>query len=231
MDTKPTSFVPTSEPFEVADVGKLYLFENDFISRRITSGTAWEPQVADVIHKFVDRNSVCLEGGGHIGTHSILLSKLSKELIVFEPIETYADLLLKNLMINECSNFVLHRKALSSKCSDKGGVLGVEHGNSGGTTLLEDSGSDEIKIEFTTIDSLRLEKLDFVKLDIEGFEAKAIEGGLSTIERLRPVIIAESWDSYPQSSLEGAIEKFQFLLNRGYGIERVGHSEYLFKPV
>lgn len=46
-------------------------------------------------------------------------------------------------------------------------------------------------IQMYRIDDLNLNDCDLIHLDIEGYETKAIEGALNTIEKFRPVIITE----------------------------------------
>ncbi len=43
-----------------------------------------------------------------------------------------------------------------------------------------------------SIDHLCLEQCDFIKLNIEGAELKALEGGVRTIEKFKPVMFIES---------------------------------------
>ena len=47
--------------------------------------------------------------------------------------------------------------------------------------------SKPIDVQLTTIDELKLEKLDFIKLDIEGYEQLAILGGFESIKKFKPV--------------------------------------------
>lgn len=45
-----------------------------------------------------------------------------------------------------------------------------------------------------TLDSFGLDQVDFIKIDVEGFERKVLLGGQQTIERDRPVIVIEQND-------------------------------------
>jgi hypothetical protein len=46
-------------------------------------------------------------------------------------------------------------------------------------------------IECVRIDDLEIAKLNFIKIDVEGFEFLVLKGALKTIENNRPVILAE----------------------------------------
>ena len=55
-------------------------------------------------------------------------------------------------------------------------------------------------IELTTLDSVRerygLDRLDWVKIDVEGYELKVVRGGLLAIEELRPRLFVEVDDAH-----------------------------------
>ena len=46
-------------------------------------------------------------------------------------------------------------------------------------------------IEVVTLDSLEFETVDFIKIDVEGWEPRVLRGGEQTIKRCRPNIIVE----------------------------------------
>lgn len=68
-----------------------------------------------------------------------------------------------------------------------------------------------------------LERLDFIKIDVEGFEPDVLEGGAGAIERFRPVIYVEfnSWtlmayrNAHPRAFLEDLVRRFPHVLAFG----------------
>ena len=46
-------------------------------------------------------------------------------------------------------------------------------------------------VQSLTIDDLQLDRLDFIKIDVEGFDARALKGGAETIQKLLPIIYFE----------------------------------------
>ena len=89
---------------------------------------------------------------------------------------------------------------------------------------------DEIVVETTTIDQLALKKLDFIKLDIEGYEPLAIKGGLKTISRCLPIITMEVWSDHLGSlDPNRPREVFPDLFNMGYRNGQIGNSpDFIF---
>ena len=89
----------------------------------------------------------------------------------------------------------------------------------------------DIDVELITIDSLNLDKLDFIKIDVEGYEPLVIEGGINTIKKYKPIITLESWkDHYGSVDINYTKELFKNLLDIGYDIEHIIGPDFLFVP-
>lgn len=99
-------------------------------------------------------------------------------------------------------------------------------------------GGSSISVEVATLDEmvsrLNLTHLDFIKIDVEGFEADVIEGAQQTIKRLRPSVFLE-FNSFtliafrnmnPRALLERVLELFPFVYaydgNRAYQLDTPG---------
>jgi FkbM family methyltransferase len=63
-------------------------------------------------------------------------------------------------------------------------------GNFGGVSLSA-SGAGET-VPLATIDSLGLQRCDFMKIDVEGMELDVLQGAKSTVERFRPRLYIEN---------------------------------------
>lgn len=42
-----------------------------------------------------------------------------------------------------------------------------------------------------SVDSLELDRVDFIKIDVEGMEVDALKGALNTIEKYKPILTVE----------------------------------------
>jgi FkbM family methyltransferase len=241
-----TKYQVYSDTFEIknydgAQSAFFHVFRHCNIGSVIKLGNVWEPHLHRVFEKYVNKDSIVLEGGCHIGTHSIKLSKLSKELICFEPLKQSNDLLKKNLLLNDCNNVTVYNAGISDTIS-KTKFAWLPFGNIGGSGLHDNPmgifgngilDSDEsYEVDLKSIDCLSLEKLDFIKLDVEGYETKAVNGGIDTIAKCRPVIVLECWSNHQGGlDLEYTKTNFKILLDMGYTVTQIGNSpDWLFLP-
>jgi len=213
------------------------LYNNCYISNIVREGNIYEAFLHNVFEEYIDKQSVVVEGGCHIGLHSVKLSRLCKTLHCFEPLQSSFNLLNQNLSLNNCTNTYLSKKALSDK-KEIVKFNWVGNGNPGASGL-EKNPMGNINLNSTsqtaqciTIDEIDLDKFDFLKLDIEGYEPKALKGGLRTIKKFKPIIVLECWaDHYGNSNIDHTKLTFQHILDLGYSVKQISHSDYLFVPI
>lgn len=124
---------------------------------------------------------VCLDVGGHVGLWSRDFAAKFKQVHAFEPVEEHRACFAKNVPMD---NVTLHPCALGEK---EGGVkMALSPHSTGGTHI---GGEGDIPLK--TMDSFGFEKVDFIKLDCEGYEVFALKGGEQTLLRCKPVICVE----------------------------------------
>ena len=100
-----------------------------------------------------------------------------------------------------------------------------------GKLLWSNEETDKYEIELITIDSLNLDKLDFIKLDIEGYEKLAILDGMETIKKFKPVITLEVWcNHYGGVDMNFTKTNFKDLIDIGYNVINIGGPDFLFIP-
>ena len=146
------------------------------------------------IKRSIGPGSVCFDVGAHIGYYSLLLSKLvgpTGRVISFEPMPYTNSFLRRNLQNNNIRNVTVEQAAVG--VSNGSVRMGSPSDGRLGQSSISDSGSTEVRC--TTIDlevaRLGLDRLDFIKMDVEGFELQALTGASRTIHRFRPKIMFE----------------------------------------
>lgn len=159
-----------------------------------------------------------IDAGANIGAYSFaFLHKvgLNGKVICFEPNPIAFECLYKNIG-NHPNCFPFH-SFLSNKISEYEIVnetqnFGMAYGKE----------SDKNKgICSTYIDALDLEKLDFIKIDVEGMELEVLEGASKTIERFNPVMYIEINEATLSRNNSNKQAIFDFLDEHGYSYKNI----------
>lgn len=133
----------------------------------------------------------------------------------FEPNPSTADLLDRHVALNNLKNVHVHRAALSDKREEL--QLRISDQHSGTATLAETEASDRS----VTVPVLRGDDVidgapDVVKIDVEGFELRALRGMEGLLLRHRPALITEMIDQHLGRAGSSVLEVARWLSDRGY---------------
>lgn len=148
----------------------------------------------------------------------------------FEPSATAHDWLVRSARYNRLNNVVLERAAISDFDGDADffelpSSKDCKWRPEASALQVHADDAKRYKVRVVTLDTYFsgiTQKIDVIKIDIEGFEAHAIRGGLKTILKHKPFLAI---DIHARIDGEGDTEpEVRQLLNpMGYGFERVGH--------
>lgn len=172
-------------------VGKLYVPEGDVHFSKLGDEIEHyqEPQR---LHAFqwVKTWRCAVDLGAHIGIFSRHFAQRFDEVVSFEPaVETR-----KCLERNVPQNVTIIPYAVGDR---DGSVLFRCHlKNSGATEIVHGEkkdapGFDHYTVQMITLDSLGLDGVGLVKIDVQGSEAAALRGAEQTLRRCKPVILIE----------------------------------------
>ena len=212
--------------FKESKYGHFCLIENDLISNCINSYGFWEEHLYNLYSQIIKEDYVVLDGGANIGFYTVQFAKLANKgkVHAFEPQNLIYNVLSSNILFNGLSDIVSQYKlGLSdiesietfTSMENPGVTMGEYFINWGGRGFTEKDGGEEAKI--VTIDSFNLNKLDFIKLDIQGFEYKALIGGINTIKNNMPTIFIENYDGRcADYQIEQERAPIDLLLELGY---------------
>ena len=166
--------------------GETHLQEHIDLSPLVDNRGTYQLRKLNKAMKYVRGSQhTALDIGAHVGLWTRILLKLFTEVVAFEPVQEHVDCLVKNLKWPTTSNLTLHQVALGA---GSGVVdMAIKKGNSG-MTHVQGSGT---QVPMTTLDSYRLDNIDLIKIDVEGFERNVVEGARETILRNKPIVICE----------------------------------------
>jgi len=148
-----------------------------------------------LLKKYLPPKPIIIDAGANIGNHSIFFAKIcdAEKVFAFEPQKNIARICKINIDLNAADDqIVLVNAALGENCG-RCALVGYEIDNPGGTVFKYES--DQGKYDVVTVDSLQLEKVDFIKIDVEGCQLEVLKGAVRTIEHCHPVIFVEMNES------------------------------------
>jgi len=156
---------------------KFSSFVNDF--RRFIG--EHEPKTLSFISSIIEKDSVVIDVGAHVGFHSVHFAKLGARVIALEPVIENFMLLMRNIE----KNFVYNTVALPFAASNIDGKVKIYiSGASSGAHSVEPwvitkplyvREVPSVRLD-TLIRKLELEEVDIIKIDVEKHESKVIEG-------------------------------------------------------
>jgi len=140
----------------------------------------------------VRQGDVVVDGGAHIGTFSrFALGEGARKVVAFEPDPQNVECLKRNFEEElGAGRLVVVQKALWSSSGNLDLMRGL---NSAQSAVTERGHGLGEPVPATTIDEalkeLKLDRVDFIKLDIEGAERQAMAGAADTLRRFAPRMV------------------------------------------
>jgi FkbM family methyltransferase len=142
----------------------------------------------------IEPNDIVFDAGGWIGDFAAYASKCGATVYAFEPTPSIYGLLCKTAGLNPNIN------PINCGIGDKSGSLalyssidsekGHDHDSSGNSFTAHDGRSKLCLVDVITLDDFVLEhhinKIDFIKADIEGFERHMLKGAKNILRRFAP---------------------------------------------
>jgi FkbM family methyltransferase len=201
--------------------------------RRVAGTDAFEPRMTRLFAHLIRPDDICLDVGANIGCTAILFAQLCKRVVSFEPTPKTFALWQRNVAQSGLRHIDGHNIALGN--ADHTATIYYSDDNRGGAFVgdVVDGGGESARIDVRRLDavmpSLGIDRIDFMKIDVEGHEGKVIEGGWESISKFKPVIQLElnSWCLNAQQRI--ALPDFlDFLCERFpiiYGVERMEYAD------
>jgi len=174
-----------------------YILPQNLISCFCERGL-FEATLIEWCKQFCSKDKIMLDIGAHTGTYSLSLASNSKHVYAFEPQKmTYYALCggvaLSNLSNVSCCNF-----GLGSDEQTGSNVLKIVSNDGGGSSLHAPSSGVVLReetIQVETLDSMELNDIGFIKMDVEDNELFVLQGGAATLKRCNlPPILFECND-------------------------------------
>jgi len=177
----------------------------DIVSNSICSTGTWELQLHDVTD--LGEPGHALDIGANVGFYSLVLAAAGWNVTSFEPMHTNIELIEASMCANPdlAQRITLNKFGLGAK-DDHCNIISGDDNLGDGVSVCGDAAKKPVQAGYhkrATIDIRRLDDvlaqeqvdhINFVKMDVEGFECQVMAGGQSLLSKYRPrTIQSEVW--------------------------------------
>ncbi|HMD37359.1 MAG TPA: FkbM family methyltransferase [Vicinamibacterales bacterium] len=217
--------------------GLWWIAENDAVSDMLFEGT-FERDERALVDAFVKPGMTVLDVGAHAGLYTMIAAKRARpggRVIAFEPSARERARLERHLRINGLADVTIEPIALGAVDGEVD-LFVVETNQTGCNSLRRVPGEHAVaaRVAIRRLDAYAadhgIDRVDFVKMDIEGGERDALLGGEALFRRTRPALLVEiepariaPWGYDPR-------EIFELVASWGYEWEPGGGGNYLARP-
>ena len=193
-------------------------------------GADWEKiEIDEIMNHHISNWDVALDIGAHVGIWSMRLAEKFKRVYAFEPVPKHIECWKQNMQ-----KFINEHSELENISTLNTVALGHENGtntmivpnttNSGRATFVEKQfpplkgtfhNFPKIQVETKTLDSYEFEQVDFIKMDVEMFELKVLQGAENTIRKHKPIMYIEVCDPEAYTFIENLDIGYRIFYSNG----------------
>ena len=195
-------YTPSFQHYKVSLANGDYMYldlREDMCFGQFFDGCISGEQGTDLLfHRLLQKGDVVIDIGANIGYYTRIASKSvgsTGRVFAFEPSPNALSVL--KLNTKDLANVQVFPVALSDT---EGEARFYVRKNGGTSSLAADSSAQEVKVKMTTLDNLALqvEKVDLIKIDVEGFEPDVLRGARTLIQDFRPLVYLEYFAHYAE---------------------------------
>jgi FkbM family methyltransferase len=196
--------------------------------------SAWQLAVLD---RVLQDDMVFMDIGANEGEQTVFCAKRLPRgrVIAFEPSTVVYERLTRNVALNGFANVTLVKRGLG-KSTDRVTLYSSAHRSADGSyneglaTLYPREGVSEARevIDIARLDDcvgdLGINRLDIVKIDVEGSELDVLKGAEQTLRTFRPSVVLEVITETSRAAGHEASALLDFLRSLGYRFDRIARK-------
>ena len=231
---RPTGEGCTGETVQTCEGFQIRVDPADYaVGHTVARTGSYEPDVSATLRQLLRPGGTFVDIGANIGWFSLLAASVvgpGGRVIAVEPNPHNVALLERSAKENGFANI----EVLAVAVADRTGAVALETDGSNGRVIPID-GAPPVPVPASFVvaaeplDALLgprgLDRLDLVKIDVEGAEPLVLRGGGETLSRHRPRLVSEFFpralDSSPWGSAAGYLKSLRRL---GYSLSVIGNS-------
>jgi len=156
----------------------------------------YEPDVVTAIQQHLRPGMIAVDCGAHIGYHTLLMAKCvgkTGRVYAFEPLPENFSVLCENIALNGYEGIVIaEKKAVGAQTGRQRFRRGRWHPEDPDplTSVSRLDPEGELEVEVVALDDYFVdERVDFIKVDVEGAEEMVLKGAQRLLRRWAPTLV------------------------------------------
>lgn len=186
--------------------------------------------IGKILNQLKESDLVVLDVGANVGHHTLFFSKFASFVHSFEPCREIYEKACYNVSKNNLQNIKIYPVALGSDTEIKqffvspssnlgqGSLINKFNQNEDTAQSVEVFNGDEF------LQRQKIQRVDFIKIDVEGFEKSVLVGLRQALVKFRPIIFMEF--SHETRVSFGSYEKLCKVIPDDYVIKSVSFSSF-----
>lgn len=241
---QPQTWTPKSRPVTPTctlthgTFGSFLTLTNDtIIGASIVREGCWAPKDVELFQSLIEPGMTVLDVGANIGHHTVVYGSLvgpEGHVVAVEPQSTIFRLLAANTVLNGGRNTQLiqacvgeeegfvHLFPVSYEAATNFGALGVDPKPETRAAKGERCRVAQLDVLLAEL-ATPLERVDFIKIDVQSFELFVLRGARETLARFKPTLFLEIAPYWMSKSYDYRLI-YEFLWELGYEIEHLSDS-------
>lgn len=180
---------------------------DEVIDASIYFSGSFEKKIEDLMDDLVLPGATAIDIGANVGYHTVRLARntgVNGRVIAIEPTSWARVRLERNIELNGFENVLIQALGLST---GEEGNISVSFQSSYPLSGVPINVAEQVRLTSLDIllEELNIEKVDFIKLDVDGYEEKVVRGALQTLQGNHPVLLVEVTPSAPLQETCGAL--------------------------
>ena len=140
-----------------------------------------ESQTINYVKRHIRHGDICIDVGANYGLYTLLFAREATRVYAFEPNPAVHKVCRRAIALNDYQNVILDRRAVSDESGRAPFYVNRAHGYS--ALIPREFTTHIIDVERVRLDDLGLDRVDWLKIDVEGHEMAVLSGAQRLIAR------------------------------------------------
>ena len=193
---------------------KLFLSKKG-LALSISHYGTYEELESKIMEEKIEMGNIVVDVGANIGLHTLNMARIvgnTGQVFAFEPDPSNFEILKKNVKINNYRNIILEQKAVGDK-HGRTTLYQSDHPGKHRIFPQTEQAKSQVQVELTNLDNYfdsdMTDKINFIKIDVEGLEFSVLKGMKNILKNSKKIKIL--FEFMPENTMEVGFTPIELL--------------------